>query len=171
MGACNKLQISLRLWALEQFFCSRLFLDLWICVDRLRLCKCIVDRLYGYFWIYESVLTLDKLCECIVDRLYNVNRLFLDLWICDMCILMRIIEALKQVMNLWQVMIYESAICVFLDLWICNRLWFFFFFFIWWISYNVYFWIYVVKQKQVMKNVKRKAGCDFFLIVKCLMDV
>ena len=62
-------------------------------------------------------------------------------------------------------MIYEFAICaVFLDLWICSRLWFFFFF--WWICYNVYFWIYVIEQKQGMKNVKCKASCDFFLLVK-----
>ena len=118
MGTYNKLQITLSIGAI---FCSRLFLDLWICVDKL--CKCIVNKVYGYFWIYESMLTLDKLCKCIVDRL------FLDLWI-YMCILMRKIKAPKQVMimNLWQVVIYESAICVFLDLWICNRLWFFFFF-------------------------------------------
>ena len=100
MGTCNKLWITLSTRAI---FCSRLFLDLWICVD--------------------------KLCKCIVDKLYNVDMLFLDLWICDMCILMRIIEVLKQVMNLWQVVIYESTICVFLDLWTHNRLWFFFFFF------------------------------------------
>ena len=52
IGTCNKLRISLSTRAI---FCSRLFLDLWIYVDRL--CKCIVDKLYGYFWIYESVLT------------------------------------------------------------------------------------------------------------------
>ena len=157
MGTCNKLRISLSTRAI---FCSRLFLDLWIYVERLCLCKCIVDRLYGYFWIYESVLTLDKLCKCIVDKLYNVDMLFLDLWICDMCILMRIIEVLKQVMNLWQVVIYESTICVFLDLWTHNRLWFFFFFL--WIYYNVYFWIFVVEQKQVIKNVKCKSRLWFF---------
>ena len=28
-----------------------------------------------------------------------------------------------------------------------------------------------VEQKQVMKNVKCKAGCDFFLFVKYFMDV
>ena len=163
-----------------------LFLDLWICVDKL--CKCIVDRLYSYFWIYESVLTtrqvvqmycwqviwlfldlwicVDMLCKCIVGRLFIVDRLFLDLWICDMCILMKIIEALKQIMNLWQNVIYESTICVFLDLWTHNWLWFFFFF--WWIYYNVYFWIFVVEQKQVMKNVKCKSRLWFFLVCKML---
>ena len=142
MGACNKLQISLRLWALEQFFA----LD--------------------YLWIYESVLTG---CACANVLLTCYIMLTGYFWIYEyvMCILMNIIEALKQVMNLWQVVIYESAICVvFLDLWICNRLWFSFL----WICYNVYFWIYV-EQKQVMKNVKCKIGCDFFLFVKCFMDV
>ena len=38
------------------------------------------------------------------------------------------------------------------------------------ICYNVYLWIYVV-QKQIMKNVKGKASCDFFLFEKCFMDV
>ena len=139
MGTYNKLQITLSIGAI---FCSRLFLDLCICVD--------------------------KLCKCIVDKLYTVDRLFLDLWI-YMCILMRKIKAPKQVMimNLWQVVIYESAICVFLDLWICNRLWFFFFFF-GWICYNVYFWIFVVEQNQVMKILKCKSRLWFFLVCKML---
>ena len=113
MGTCNKLRISLSTRAI---FCSSLFLDLWICVDRLRLCKCIVDRLYGYFWIYESVLTLDKLCKCIVDRLYNVNKLFLNLWICDMYF---------NKYNRSSKAGYEFMIGC--DLWIC---------------YVLYFWIY-----------------------------
>ena len=58
IGTCNKLRISLSIGAI---FCSRLFLDLWICVDKL--CKCIVDRLYSYFWIYESVLTTRQVVQ------------------------------------------------------------------------------------------------------------
>ena len=76
MDACNKLQISLRLWALEQFFALDYF---WIFESILTGCACAnvlwtgYIMLTGYFWIYKYV----------------------------MCILMSIIETLKKVMNLW----------------------------------------------------------------------
>ena len=74
MGACNKLQISLRL-ALEQFFALD-YVQIYEFVLTSYACANVLLTGYimltGYFWIYEYV----------------------------MCILMSIIEALKKVMNL-----------------------------------------------------------------------
>ena len=60
MGAYNKLQISLRLGALEQFFALDYF---WIYESMLIGCACAnvlltgyIMLLTGYFWIYEYVI-------------------------------------------------------------------------------------------------------------------
>ena len=118
MGTCNKLQISLSIGAI---FCSRLFLDFWICVDRL--CKCIVDWLYtvdmsffGFMTILYVYFNENNEAPKLVmnlwhsDRLWFMNLRYLYFWIyeyvigCDfflgskagyVSILMRIIEALK----------------------------------------------------------------------------